>query len=1002
MLRGEVMVKRLRRSKGDQAEGVKPLERPQGRFRGYKAEKKEDKSRLSAFVQVSKELQGKTPLKSGIKKKSVSEVASVQKAIGKRGFLSFKKKPGEIVGESIEELSSLLGKGEDPKAIITTLKGQLQLLPVKEKALVAEKLIKLLENPVYFGACKTLLNEVLELTDGIRDESAKRTAQRQMVSLLKSIAARPKDALLVTDLDLHGRLLLLDPEEKTEVLRAIAGLLNLESLDLSGNALTLLLEEVGELTKLKDLNLAKNQLGFLPGSIGFLGELERLDVSHNRLKGLPNIEIAGLTELRELNVESNELESLPRTLRYLSKLRKLNISNNQIKVTPWLQQLDFEVINLTKAGVGTKILTRFICRELKFDRKTGEIIAKNTGDLDVSKIRTIIKVIKLVTRRWGLGVKVYVKEMLTHKFSLKGDEVKLLKAERNHRHYDILELMMPVVLGRNLTANCRNIGKMYDLERKEDLAEAKKLFRQVMSEKKSFIEGSEDELQYCRLEGCCFGTTLDVLSQFFAMDPKDQTPEEFDKIVGCFKDGVSARAAGNQAVYQKMKERGPSPQDLKERLSGLSEQSIGTLEAISDEKSPRYYTAAQVSLLFQSMEEKENPPFSLNQCRTIRFLIGRFDEAYSLLESVHKKKAYAGDLGLEFMSQPLIEVIEGRKGSERGSIQRYEGTGEQYTRGGKLSKMWAEFVKETEEKLRNYYKTEIENLPTTHEDFEAKMEALEDEMIKIKTEMEALRAKMPPFPKTLEYIKAERETLGAEMDAKEDRLRELEKEEGLLLEMKKLEMAKARLEIRMHSLPDPKDQGALEARKKDLEENLKTDLETFEVIKDLLQLIYAFDETLVEEADSIGEVRDFMRLEALSNEALREALDSQGSLFGAEEKERAIYSLRGLDCKKVSEFGSVGLMRSDEEVFEKLDLLKPGKYYVTVFAEDGSHAIGYVKFEDGCGRIMDPDVGSIPCEKDIEDHREAFRALMRIHPPPKGGYDEGVNHRLVFREVTKL
>lgn len=100
------------------------------------------------------------------------------------------------------------------------------------------------------------------------------------------------------NLDLSGRGL-------TEIPASVFSQTNLETLNLSNNALTNAPQsQIGQLKNLKSLDLSENALTGLPAELGQLKNLETLNVSNNRLTGLP-MELGNLTQLKVLDVTGN-------------------------------------------------------------------------------------------------------------------------------------------------------------------------------------------------------------------------------------------------------------------------------------------------------------------------------------------------------------------------------------------------------------------------------------------------------------------------------------------------------------------------------------------------------------------------------------------------------------------------------------------------------------------------------------------------------------------------
>ena len=120
----------------------------------------------------------------------------------------------------------------------------------------------------------------------------------------------------------------------TELPGSIKGLTGLEELRLDGNALTSVPEFIGELVKLRLLSLRRNRLATLPPSLGKLtGLTTRLDLAYNELAELPE-SIGTLTKLRHLKVDHNRLSRLPESIGRLAALRRLDANSNRLTALP--------------------------------------------------------------------------------------------------------------------------------------------------------------------------------------------------------------------------------------------------------------------------------------------------------------------------------------------------------------------------------------------------------------------------------------------------------------------------------------------------------------------------------------------------------------------------------------------------------------------------------------------------------------------------------------------
>ena len=103
-------------------------------------------------------------------------------------------------------------------------------------------------------------------------------------------------------------------------------LLNLETLDLSGNYLRKLPTSIAKATKLVNLNLEDNSLKELPDSLSGLKNLKSLKVSDNPPFTKLPAWITDLSELQDLRLSNNkQLTKLPKEMESLKKLKNLTL-----------------------------------------------------------------------------------------------------------------------------------------------------------------------------------------------------------------------------------------------------------------------------------------------------------------------------------------------------------------------------------------------------------------------------------------------------------------------------------------------------------------------------------------------------------------------------------------------------------------------------------------------------------------------------------------------------
>ncbi|MEG3897619.1 leucine-rich repeat domain-containing protein, partial [Microcoleus sp. SVA1_B6] len=99
-----------------------------------------------------------------------------------------------------------------------------------------------------------------------------------------------------------------------EQLRA---LLNLRSIDLSGNPFGTMPEVLLEMKQLESLNLTSIGLKSIPEVIGELSNLTELNLSNNQITSIPEV-IGKLSNLTELNLSNNQITSIPEVIGKLS------------------------------------------------------------------------------------------------------------------------------------------------------------------------------------------------------------------------------------------------------------------------------------------------------------------------------------------------------------------------------------------------------------------------------------------------------------------------------------------------------------------------------------------------------------------------------------------------------------------------------------------------------------------------------------------------------------
>ncbi|XP_057192692.1 leucine-rich repeat-containing protein 58 isoform X2 [Triplophysa rosa] len=120
----------------------------------------------------------------------------------------------------------------------------------------------------------------------------------------------------------------------TVLQNSICSFSNLEFLDISNNALTVVCEDIIRLTNLKTLIAKNNRLNefSLPKHFGSL-QLEVLNFSGNRFDDMPS-QCLQLLRLQSLSLGGNRLKSIPAEIDNLTSLEMLYLGGNQISSIP--------------------------------------------------------------------------------------------------------------------------------------------------------------------------------------------------------------------------------------------------------------------------------------------------------------------------------------------------------------------------------------------------------------------------------------------------------------------------------------------------------------------------------------------------------------------------------------------------------------------------------------------------------------------------------------------
>jgi len=146
---------------------------------------------------------------------------------------------------------------------------------------------------------------------------------------------------------------------------AFRRILELEEMDLSYNALTLLPEEMSVLNKLRLLDLQSNNIIYLPTSFEQL-HLEELYMANNQLQQFPH-EVRDMGSLRVLDLASNRIVRVGRTLGTLRQLQQLSLAENLIPTLPpdVGKLFNLRVINVSSNNLTTLPMELGLCQNLE-------------------------------------------------------------------------------------------------------------------------------------------------------------------------------------------------------------------------------------------------------------------------------------------------------------------------------------------------------------------------------------------------------------------------------------------------------------------------------------------------------------------------------------------------------------------------------------------------------------------------------------------------------------
>ncbi|WP_445247507.1 leucine-rich repeat domain-containing protein [Microcoleus sp. OTE_8_concoct_300] len=139
----------------------------------------------------------------------------------------------------------------------------------------------------------------------------------------------------------------------TEIPDAITQLSNLKLLNLLSNQITLIPDVIGQLSNLTLLALGGNQITLIPDVIGQLSNLTWLGLGDNQITVIPDA-IRQLSNLTVLWLGQNQITVIPDMIEQLSNLTELDLRKNQITFIP---EAIAQLSNLTRLVLGFNQIT---------------------------------------------------------------------------------------------------------------------------------------------------------------------------------------------------------------------------------------------------------------------------------------------------------------------------------------------------------------------------------------------------------------------------------------------------------------------------------------------------------------------------------------------------------------------------------------------------------------------------------------------------------------------
>ncbi|MEG5058287.1 COR domain-containing protein [Microcoleus sp. A2-C5] len=193
--------------------------------------------------------------------------------------------------------------------------------------------LELEELPPEIGKCTQLETLVLGKVESWMWSNNGKTTLTLITNQLRTLPEELRSLLNLRSINLSGNPFGTIPELLREMKQ-------LEILNLTSIGLTDISKDIDQLFNLTELVFQDNQITQIPDALAKLCEalaqlsyLTKLDLSYNQIAQIPDT-IGQLSKIRELDLSHNQINEIPDTLDQLPNLKKLNLGGNQLAQIP--------------------------------------------------------------------------------------------------------------------------------------------------------------------------------------------------------------------------------------------------------------------------------------------------------------------------------------------------------------------------------------------------------------------------------------------------------------------------------------------------------------------------------------------------------------------------------------------------------------------------------------------------------------------------------------------